>query len=358
MSGIEICCYNGNQKEWNDFVENHPEGRFFQLIGYKQAIEQTYGYEGLYYIFKRNSEIIALLPSFKLNSVISGKRLLSLPFAEYGGLLGNNLSLEELYQISELLQQVLLDNKFPFLEIHGGLGINPELMSKIFYTVPMYQYAILPLGNAKDIWDHSVDYQVRKAVRKAQKANLVAYEQTTEESIIKKFYPLYLLSMKRLGTPPHPSRLFLNYLNFLSDNMKLFLVDDKDATIAALLGFVLGKRVHIIHIASDPKHWDKRPNDLVHWTFIEWACENSYEIFDFAIIRYDGQQRYKDKWGVQKFNYSYYYLLSKEKNKKYITPVDPSVRQSIRLFSWFWKSCVPICLSETLGFPIRKQLGR
>jgi len=354
---IKVCKYKGNQKEWDSFVENHPEGRFSQLIGYKQVIEDTYGYEGLYYLFKKNGETVAILPSFKLKSLLSGRRLLSSPFAEYGGFLGNNFSLEELREIAALLQQVLLEHKLPFLEIHGGLGLPAELMNSVFYPVPTCEYATLPLKKAKDVWDNALNHQARKAVRKAQKANLIAYEETTEETISQKFYPLYLLSMKRLGTPPYPKRFFLNYLRYLTDNMKLFLVGDGDLTIATLLGFVVGKRVHIISTASDPEHWDRRPNDLAHWAFIEWASDNGYKIFDFAIVRYEGQHRYKKKWGVQLFDYSYYYLFSENTKTKDVTPIDPS-RLYIRLFSWLLRNCVPLGLTEPLGSPIRQWLGR
>ena len=356
--GMEIYQYKGNQKEWDSFVENHPEGRFFFLSGYKRAIEETYGYEGFYYLFKKDGQTAAILPSFKLNGLLSGRRLLSSPFAEYGGLLGNNLSLEDLEEIVAFLQQFLLEHKIPFLEIHGGLGLPTDLMNSFFHPVPMYEYAILPLSKPEEIWDHALDRQVRKAVRKARKAKLVAYEETTEETISRKFYPLYLLSMKRLGTPPHPKKLFLNYLSSLKDNIRLFLVDDGDLTIATLLGFAVGKRVHIIHTASDPEHWDKRPNDLAHWAFIEWACNEGYEIFDFAVVRYEGQRRYKEKWGVQLFNYSHYYLFSENVKKEDITPIDPSSRRSIRLSSWLWRNCVPFGLTEPLGPPIRRRLGR
>lgn len=355
---MEMCPYDGNQNEWDSFVEHHPEGRFFLLSGYKQAIEETYGYEGQYYLFKRGGEIVAVLPSFKVKSLLSGRRLLSLPFAEYGGLLGKDLSLDELKEIAEFLRQILLDYKLPFLEIHGGLGVSPKLISSVFHPVPMYQYAILPLREAGKIWDNVLDREVRKAVRKAQKADLVAYEETTEESISQKFYPLYLASMKRLGTPPHPKTLFLNYLRYLKDNMRLFIVEYGDLTIAALLGFVLGKRVHIIHTASDPEYWDKRPNDLVHWEFIKWACENEYELFDFSVVRYEGQARYKKKWGVQLLDYSYYYLFPDEGNSGDAKPMDPSSRRSIRCFAWLWRHCVPLGLTEPLGLPIRRRLGR
>lgn len=355
---MEICQYQGNQKEWDSFVECHPEGRFFLLSGYKQVIEETYGYEGLYYLFKKDGEILAVLPSFELSSLLSGRRLLSSPFAEYGGLLANGLSSEGLKEIATLLQQVLLERNLPFLEMHGGLGVSSELVSSVFHPIPMYEYAILPLTKARAVWDNALDRQARKAVRKAQKAKLAAYEETTEEAISQKFYPLYLTSMKRLGTPPHPKRLFLNYLRYLGDNMKLFIVDDGDLTIAALLGFAMSNRVHIIHTASDPEHWDKRPNDLAHWAFIEWACNEGYEIFDFAIVRYEGQRRYKEKWGAQLFDYSYYYLFPEEGEERDVKPFDPTSRRGIRSFSWLWKHCMPLRLTEPLGFPIRRRLGR
>ena len=140
--------------------------------------------------------------------------------------------------------------------------------------------------------------------------------------------------------------------------MKLFIVDDGDLTIAVLLGFAMSNRVHIIHTASDPEHWDKRPNDLAHWAFIEWACNEGYEIFDFAIVRYEGQRRYKEKWGAQLFDYSYYYLFPNETEERDVRPIDPTSRRSIRSFSWLWKHCIPLRLTEPLGLPIRRRLGR
>jgi len=355
---MEICPYGGNENEWDGFVEHHPEGRFFLLSGFKKAIQETYGYEGHYYLFKRDGEIAAILPSFRMKSLLSRRLMLSLPFAEYGGLLGKDLSLDEVREIAALLQETLLEQDFPSLEMHGGLGISQDLMCSTFHQIPMYQYAILPLHESTDIWDNVLDRQVRKAVRKAQKANLSAYEETTEESILQKFYPLYLASMKRLGTPPHTRKLFLNYFRYLKDNMKLFIVNDGDLSIAALLGFTTGKRVHIIHIGSDPEHWGKRPNDLVHWAFIEWACNEGYEIFDFSVVRYEGQRRYKEKWGAQLLDYSYYYMFPDNGAKVDISPMDPSSRRSIRWSSWLWRHCVPLRLTEPLGSPIRRRLGR
>jgi len=355
---IELCEYTGNLKEWDAFVESHPESRFFQLIGYKNAIEETYGYASKYLLVRNGSEVVAVLPAFILNSPFGNRRLISSPFAEYGGFLGVNLAEEDVQEIVSQLRATLQTENITYLEIHGGLGIPTREMQAAFVEKPMYRYAILELRSADEVWEEVMDYQARKAVRKAEKANLRAYQEVTEETIRRKFYPLYLMSMKRLGTPPHPQRLFLNYLRHLPENLKIVFVDTQDEqTIAGLMGFVLSKRIHIIHTVSDPEHWDKRPNDLAHWELIKWGCENGYELFDFATVRYEGQARFKKKWGVQLHDYSYYYLFPEADVEKEITPVDDSL-WTIRAFAWLWRRCVPLKVTRFFGATIRKRLGR
>jgi len=135
--------------------------------------------------------------------------------------------------------------------------------------------------------------------------------------------------------------------------MRLFLVKDQGRTIAALLGFTTGKRVHIISSPSDERYWDKRPNDLAHWEFIRWAASSGYEIFDFGPVRYEGQRRYKQKWGVKLFDYSYFFLSRKEGDlgKGVI------YSKKARLASFMWRRLVPLPLTESLGSWMRRHLG-
>jgi len=355
---IELCEYAGNREEWDGFVEGHPESRYFQLVGYKNALEETYGYKSKYLLARRNGEVVAVLPAFIFNGRLGRSRLISSPFAEYGGLLGDHLAEEDVKDISSRLRGMMQEESIAYLEIHAGLGVSSPHMKTAFVEKQMYHYAVLKLLSADEMWKNVIDYQVRKAVNKAEKAGLTSYQESTEEAIRRKFYPLYLISMKRLGTPPHPQSLFLNYAKHLSDNLKIFFVDTPDGkTISGLMGFALNKRVHIVHIASDPEYWGKRPNDLAHWEFVKWASENQYELFDFSVVRYEGQARYKKKWGVQLYDYSYYYLFPEASAKKDITPVDPSL-WTVRSFAWLWRQCVPLRVTGAIGPTLRKRLGR
>ena len=253
-----------NRQEWDNFVNRHPEGRYSHLIGYKDAVEKTFGYETSYWLFKKAGEIVAVFPSFVKRSWILGSKLVSQPFCEYGGLLGDNFSKEDCLLVRHKLGELLTQHKLPFLEVHGGVGLPRDIGRAIFSEKPLHQYAVLRLTSIKEIWEKKIDRMVRKAVRKAECSGLECYHETTGRSVKEDFYPLYLRSMKKFGTPPYPMSVFLNCLHYLPQHMKLFFVSYQGEVIAALLGFTTGKRVHIIITASDERYWDKRPNDLAH----------------------------------------------------------------------------------------------
>ena len=51
--------------------------------------------------------------------------------------------------------------------------------------------------------------------------------------------------------------------------------------------------------ASDPAFWKLRPNNLIFWTAIRWACENGFHTFDFGRTSLDNQglREFKGGWG-------------------------------------------------------------
>ena len=346
--------HSGNRQEWDNFVNSHPEGRFSQLAGYKDVVEKTFNYKPSYWLFRgKGRKVKAVFPLFIKKSWLLGNKIVSQPFCEYGGPLGSNLTEEDAVLVRSRLHALLEEHRVPFLEVHGGLGLPQDSMKSLLLEKPLHQYAVLRLTSSDEVWDKKLDRMVRKAVRKSQRSELECTQQTNEKTIKETFYPLYLCSMKKFGTPPHPLSFFLYCLQYLPEYMKLFTVRYQDETIAALLGFVTGKRVHIIITASNEKHWDKRPNDLAHWEFVKWACDNGYEYFDFGPVRYAGQRQFKEKWGVDLFDYSYFYL-SRQGNE---LPQIDAYSGRAKFLASLWRRLVPLPLTGIVGPWFRKQLG-
>jgi len=347
---VEILNYNDvrHADEWDRFVTNHSEGRFCHLSGFMRALEETYGYRQYYQLLTDRHEVVGIIPLF-FHRGFGRPRLVSQPASEYGGPLVLEQTQIDPVILRDRFSALLEHTGARFIEIHGGTGLPSRLRRELFATRPLHHYGVLRLTNPDAIWAHQLSHSARKAIGKARRAGLKCYQETNEETIAKRFYPLYLRAMAQFGTPPHPRKFFLSLYNHLSANMRLFLVDHEGTTVACLLGFTTAESVHVVWTASTNEYLDMRPNDLAHWTLICWSAENGFRTFDFGPVRYAGQRQYKEKWGIELRDYGFYYFPPTISVR---TPYDaPS------LFTALWRR-LPLSVSERLGVHVRRALAR
>jgi hypothetical protein len=346
---------NSLTSSWDNFVIMHPRGRFSYLIGFKKTVEAVYGLEPDYWLYSVRGHLQAVFPSFFHQSLIYGKRLLSQPFSEYGGLLFSpDLDRLEKQKILTKFPAVIARSRekrpFDYVEVRcfaDGQGLEKSLFKK----ESLYSYGILPLRKNMNLWG-GVDRSVRKNIKKAGRWGLKLEEGKSAEDIASKFYPLHLKSMKRLGSPPHPLTYFLSLHKNLEKHMKLWLAKFGDTTISALLGWAVGQSVHITDIASDEKYFSLRGNDFLHFELLQWAVANDFGWFDFGPVRYPGQEQYKKKWGIELHEYSCFYLPI----RKYKKPLsDRSF--PLKLGSFLWKTLIPESVALKMGKYLRKGLS-
>ena len=346
-----------DREAWDAFVENHDQARFCHLYAYSDVVG-CYGYKPVRIALMRNREIVAVLPAAATRSLLFGRKLVSQPFSEYGGLLiAPSLAGFEAAQIYRLLEQYL-STRFGLheLEMHGAHGIPRHLPSGPFVLQNPHHVAVLALDRpADELWSKIVQYSVRKGVNKARAQGVEAFEACNEKILRERFYPLYLKSMKRLGVPPHALSYYMRCLDLFGDRLKIFWASRENEVLAGLLGFVCGGRVNIVNIVSTPEAWKFAPNDLIHWKFIKWASEAGFRHFDFGSVRYEGQRTYKKKWGVV-FEDHGYFMLSTDAAETPRT-FDSSSRGMANLAK-IWSDYVPEKVAEFTGPFIRKQLVR
>lgn len=345
-----------NNEAWDGFIENQPEARFSHLSSYGGVVD-CYGYTPRNICFLKGDEIIAALPAVQASSLIFGRRWISQPFSEYGGILISDTATEEEVNTILSLLKDYAAKKGIEIEMHGNYGVPEAIRQTAFQSANEHAIAFLDIRDEADnIWKNVISYEARKAVNKATRAGIKIVDKCTSELIRDSFYPLYLQSMKRLGAPPHSIDYYLNSQRLYKDKMIILWAVLDDTKIAALLGFACGKRISIINIVSDPAFWNHRPNDLLHWQFICKAIQEGYEFFDFGSVRYGGQEHFKKKWGCQMTPYAYYFL-SKQ--------ADSSAPRTFNSSSAFmkksadlWNKHVPIGVTAVLGPIIRKHLTR
>ncbi len=347
-----------DQEKWDAYVWAHPESRFCHLFGYR-CLKEVYGYTPCYLGFQKHQRLVGVLPAFETSSLFFGRRLISQPFSEYGGfLLDADLNSDEFSEIVQQVKDFLAGRQLRALEMHGRFGITipdwPDCLTNSNYQ----SLAFLPLDRPVDeLWNKVITYQVRKAVQKDQRSDVEVIERSDEDTIVRDFYPLYLSSMKRLGVPPHGIQYYLRCRAAFGDRMKIFWALHKGKPISGLLGFSCGKRVSIINIVSNETFWEVRPNDLIHWEYIKWAHSAGFQYFDFGSIRYEGQLRYKKKWGCTITDHGYYHLGGESSAAAPSHSFDSS-SGTMKRFSDIWAKYVPEGVGRVLGPLLRKNLVR
>lgn len=335
---------------WENFVSSNPEAKICHHICYREFIEEVFGYRPVYWIFEKQGRIVGIFPSFEYKNVLGRKYWISQPFIEYGGVLSEGLLKEDWLIFKEKVENKLKQDNIPALKINGFDG-----QHSIFHQQELYERGYLNLKSPQRMWSNSLDRQARKAVNKAIRSGLECFEEIGETAIKEKFYPLYLKSMKRLGSPPFSLKYFLSKYDAFREKMKLFLVKNKKGEIlAALIGYAFDKNVFIEFSVCQKKGLPERPNDLAHWRFIEWASTKGFKYFDFGSIRYNSQKRFKKKWGVEIKDYVNSYIFNPEKNHKYY--YIESNKDSIQFMSRLWSLFIPKFLAKYLGPILHKQL--
>jgi CelD/BcsL family acetyltransferase involved in cellulose biosynthesis len=343
-------------ESWDRFVDAHPEGRYCHLWGYKRALERAYGYRCVYLNFQEGENLIGVFPSIKVKRHRGW--LISQPFNEYGGPLIHDLSPDQHRDLTRHLVQAAQEEDCNAIEVRGGIGCEQIAKDAGWVKQPLHSYALLNLGDSDQIWRRSLTNEARKGVNKARKSGLTAEIRKGAAAVQDPFYDLYLVSMKRLGVPPHSFRFFAEFARGIGERLVAAWVLREAQPVAILLGATTGRRVHIFVIASAPEAWPMRPSDLAHWELIHWACREGFQVFDFGSARYAGQIQFKKKWGVTLHDYSFYLIGPPGAMGKLKSETVRTSSRSMEAMATLWRWAVPLPLTRILGPPIRKYLTK
>lgn len=346
-----------NREKWDKFINQHSGGRFAHLAVYKDILEKTYGYKGRFLYILEQGEILGVFPFFELKSLFK-KRFVSQPFNDYGGILFRE-GLSEgqkkgiILMLEAYLRKLFSNQENLYIEVHGQRD-ELDFFSRDLVSKFLCKFAFLKLDSYNEVYNN-FDRQIKKALKKAEKEKVVVYEDTSLGSIKNQFYPLYAkYSKNRHGTPPHSLNFFLNCYHYSPKNIKIFFAQVDNCVVAALWGFLTDQGIQITYNPSLKKYLPKRPNDLLHAEFIEWACKNKFKYFDFGPARYTNQIYFKKKWGVKFLDHLYFYFSDKPVNKKpYMAEAKP-----VKLLAFIWKYFVPNPIAKLIGPFIRKKIGK
>jgi len=290
VSAVRVFPYAGDRNEWDGFVRRTADGTFFHLIGWKNVLEQAFGFTSRYLVARRDGRIVGVLPLFELGSRISGRCLLSVPFAVEGGVCGEDAEARRALEVEALT--LCAQRTAAYVELRDGCnGTAFEVRKALYYR---FRRVIHPTDDENMA---AIRRKQRRMIRVGQQSGLTSRVRADDLSA---FYDLYARSVRHLGTPVFPERYFQLFLEQFPDECVLLTVQREGRSVAGVLSFFFNDTVLPYYAGSHRDFFRYAINDFMYWELMCYARARGARVFDFGRSKMgSGAFDFKCHWGFE-----------------------------------------------------------
>ncbi len=335
------------------FVEQKTKDLFYYNPAWLDLIARLYGYAVIPLTTTNSAgQVTGFLPLCSLQSPLTGRRLVALPFSDHCPLLA-----EDEPSANDLIDQAIRlaqEQRAHYLELRTG--INDMLTKRSdMLAENLYVRWLLPLTADPDVVWSGLRKPVQRQIKKSQGLG-VQVRMAQRRADIAEYYRLHLLTRsKKQGMPAQPQRFFFGLWDAFaaSGAVQLLLAEYQGNIIAGMILLASGTTARYAYGASDDRYLHLAPNNLLMWTAIVWACTHKYQTLDLGrtACENEGLMEFKRRWGAIKEPLPYYYYphsaglaATSESSWKF------------RLLTSCWKR-LPLEIAGPLGGYLYKHLG-
>jgi FemAB-related protein (PEP-CTERM system-associated) len=330
------------------FVHAHPDSTPFHLPAWVAAVEAGAGQRAHRLIAIRGGRIEGVLPLTAMRSMLFGKALVSAGFAVDGGVLATSDAAAE----ALLAEGWALAGKLgcPSLELRGG--IMPAPGAGWCFKNDVYAGFARPLAKDDEAELKAIPRKQRAEVRKALDAGMtVAVGRSAADRAM--HYAVYAESVRNLGTPVFPKRLFAAVLDRFGEDADILTVSQDGRPVASVLS--------LYHRGVVMPYWgggtwvarSLRANELMYFQLMRHARERGCAAFNFGRSKFGtGAFAYKKNWGFEPRPLGYAIRTADGAEPREVNPLSPRYRMQVAA----WKK-LPLWLANRLGPPLARGLG-
>jgi len=288
--------------EWDELLLTSEKSSFFHTSNWARVLYESYNYKPIYFTQIENNRLKELIPVMDINSILTGKRGVSLPFTDECHPIADD---RDQFKVS--LKKLIKYGKkagWKHIEFRGGQNTFKELpTSKSFYS------HTLDLDRDEQKIFSTFKSNTKRNIKKGVKKNIKVKILCSLESV-KYFYRLNCLTRKNHGLPPQPYHFFKKIYEHIISQKKGFVVLAyyKKKPVAGAVYFHFNGQVIYKYGASDRTFQHLRPNNLVMWEAIKGYAKNDFKSFSFGRTEPEnnGLLQFKRGWGTIEEVINYY----------------------------------------------------
>jgi hypothetical protein len=296
--------------DWDNLALATGKASFFHSAAWARVLVESYGYKPQYFTSLENESLSSLVPFMEINSWLTGKRGVSLPFTD------------ECPQIApdSKLSQEMVEHVIDFGERAGWKYIEwrsgERFPEKGSASDSYFTHELDLTGTEEELLSNLRD-STRRNIEKASRGGVLVEISNSLDSI-QSFYRLNCMTRRRHSLPPQPSSFFSKILEhiILKGQGRIVSAFHSGKSIASAVFFNFGKKVIYKYGASDLRYQRLRPNNLLLWEAIRYHREQGFETLNLGRTAPEnkGLRQFKRGWGTVEARLHYYrYDLKKNR---------------------------------------------
>lgn len=345
FSALSVHVADGDDARLDGFVRAHPLGTFLHLPKWTAAIEKGTRQKGHYLLAEQGGVVRGVLPLTEIRSRLFGNALVSAGFGTGGGILAEDERAAD--ALARAAWELAGRLGCASAELRGGAV--PEGWQASTGTYAAFERTLS--GDADSLLG-SIPRRQRAEVRRALSFDLESTS-GTDRRHRDAHYRVYAESVRNLGTPVFPRRLFEATLDAFGDEAWIDVIWKGGRPLAALLGFTYGGRCcpYWGGGAYAARQW--RANDLIYYEMMRRALEAGCTQADFGRSKIGtGPWERKRIWGLDETALTYGVRTADGEAPRAVNPLDPKYK--LKIAAW---QKLPLWAANRLGPLIARGLG-
>ena len=333
--------FTGTDEEWDTFLATQPGATFCHLSAWRTIMRDVFGHQPVYLAARDAAgALCGVLPLVQVRSRLFGSYLISMPFLNDGGPLGDAAACQALLAAAE---DEATRRGVDLLEIRTRHAL-PSALAVSARKIT----SLLELPSTPDALWNRFPSKLRSQIRRPQKEGMTVRFGDGERSA---FYDVFARKMRELGTPVLPEKFFAECARRLAGSIEFAVVYWHDVPVAAGCGFAYNGEFEITWAGALREFNAQSPNMLLYWSLMARMIDRGMRVFNFGRCTPNGPtHRFKRQWNPVEITLPWLQSSS----RGVAAPPSPD-RPLFRAATAAWRR-LPLPITNTLGPFIARSL--
>ncbi len=297
---------------------------------------------------ERDGELCGVLPLFHIRSKLFGSMLISTPNAVYGGAIADDS--ESHRAMIESAKALAVKLRVDYLELRNTDSTGDEFYDADFHRQNLYVSFDHPITPDENAMMKSFPRDVRRMIRLGIASGLIS--QIGREELLDDFYQVYATSLRNLGTPVFPKKLFAEFLREFPASSDVLLIRQNGKIAAGVLSFYFRDTVMPYYGGAYREFNRAGVNNFMYWELMRLSAARGFTRFDFGRSKIGaGAYQFKRGWRMTERALPYNFFLVRAAKMPNLNPTNPNFKLMIEI----WKR-MPLGLTKMIGPKIVKHL--